>query len=48
MDVPTSILEGCYKDYAEVRDEKRKEEVLQLYKDLYPVLAQQFIDKNKK
>lgn len=48
MDVPTSILEGCYKDYAEFKDEKRKEEVLQLYKDLYPVLAQQFIEKNKK
>ena len=48
IDIPSYILEGCYNDYAEFKDEKRKEEVLQLYKDLYPVLAQQFIEKNKK
>lgn len=44
MPVPSAILEGCYKDYGDIKDIKRQEEVLGLYKELYPEKAAKFIN----
>lgn len=48
MPVPSAILEGCYKDYGDIKDIKRQKEVLSLYKELYPEKAAKFIKDQQK
>lgn len=48
MLIPTVILEGCYQDYTDVKDIKRQNEGLGLYKELYPEKAKKFIISLKK
>ena len=48
MPIPSAILEGCYNDYSDQKDTKRKNEVLDLYKELYPEKATKFIESQKK
>jgi len=48
MPIPPSILEACYQEYANVKDLKRQNEVLELYKEFYPEKAENFITSLKK
>ena len=48
MPVPTVLLEDSYKDYADIKDIKRQNEVLGLYKELYPEKAELFLISLKK
>jgi predicted alpha/beta superfamily hydrolase len=46
--IPTAILETCYKEYADIKDLKRQNEVLGLYQERYPEKAEKFVTTLKK
>lgn len=48
MQVPPAMLEACYQEYDDVKDLKRKNEVLELYKEYYPEKVEKFITSLKK
>jgi predicted alpha/beta superfamily hydrolase len=48
MPIPPAILEACYKEYSDVKDLKRQNEVMELYKEYYPEKVEKFITSLKK
>lgn len=46
--IPSAILEACYRDYVDIKDTKRQNDVLELYKEIYPEKAATFISLLKK
>ena len=47
MPIPKGILEAAYQEYADTKDIKRQNEVLELYKERYPEKAAIFINSLK-
>ena len=43
MPIPPTMLEVCYQEYADIKDLKRQNEVLELYKECYPEKVEKFI-----
>jgi hypothetical protein len=48
MPIPPTMLEACYQEYADIKDLKRQNEVLELYKECYPGKVEKFIASLKK
>jgi hypothetical protein len=48
MPIPPAVLEACYQEYADIKDVKRQNEVLKLYKEYYPEKVEKFITSLKK